>query len=108
MIRRRILIIINYSHQHPVFQSLPRDVDIFAATAMGRALGAALGARRLSLLEEHSLKTSKPTRLTGDDADGDYDEDGDSDDADGCGDDDDLILMMLHHIQVRWRSSFKT
>ena len=88
---------------------------------MGRPLGAALGARRLSLLEEHSLKTSKPTRLTGDDADGDYDEDGDSDDADGdydedgdsddadgCGDDDDLILMMLHHIQVRWRSSFKT
>ena len=69
---------INYSHQHPVFQSLPRDVDIFAATAMGRPLGAALGARRLSLLEEHSLKTSTPTRLTGDD--GDYDGDGDSDD----------------------------
>ena len=45
---------------------------------MGRPLGAALGARRLSLLEEHSLKTSTPTRLTGDD--GDYDGDGDSDD----------------------------
>ena len=47
---------------------------------MGRPLGAALGARRLSLLEEHSLKTSTPTRLTGDDGDGDYDEYGDSDD----------------------------
>ena len=79
-ILRCILIIINYSHQHPVFQSLPRDVDIFAATAMGRALGAALGARRLSLLEEHLLKTSTPTRLTGDDGDGYFDEYGDSDD----------------------------